>query len=224
MKLPGIKLYRTIKKNRLKYYKKGWDDCDREKGAQVNQHKTDKNRMWQEHNSEIENQRTEFRKERELLIIKAREERGRLQKEIDLLQSENERLRIEKERDKMDAVRRVVAQKDKEKNDAVNALRTESINRINAIKNKAREEIQKSNEVVSEYTTVVNKLKVLFHEGSAKFLVAAEEQESLMNDMSRTVYRKNDFVKLSQKFNEIMNESSRLLTRTKIKQLENKVE
>lgn len=101
-------------------------------------------------------------------------------------------------------------------------LKTEMDKRIADVRKVASDEIEKANQKEQEYYTLLSKLRTLFHEGAVKFLITAEEQENLMGDMSRIIHRKNQFMQLSQEFDKVMKENSKLIDTTRLKQLGDK--
>lgn len=93
--------------------------------------------------------------------------------------------------------------------------------RMEEIRKSAQDEVAKADEREREYYTLLAKLRTLFHEGAVKFLITAEEQESLMTDMARMVHRKNQFLQLSQEFDKVMKDNSKIIDTTRLKQLGN---
>ncbi len=94
--------------------------------------------------------------------------------------------------------------------------------RIEEVRKTAQDEVEKANQREQEYYVLLSKLRTLFHEGAVKFLITAEENESLMSDLSRIVHRKNQFLQLSQEFDKVMKENSKVIDSTRLKQLGDK--
>lgn len=90
---------------------------------------------------------------------------------------------------------------------------------ITEIKRIAETEITKANEKEIEYETLLTKLRTLFHEGAVKFLITAEEQESLITDLAKVVHRKNQFLQLSQEFDKVLKDNNKTIDVTRLKQL-----
>ena len=103
-----------------------------------------------------------------------------------------------------------------------NELKISMEKRRKEIRRIAEEDINKANEREREYYVLLSKLRTLFHEGAVKFLITAEEQESLMTDMSRVVHRKNQFLQLSQEFDKVMKENSKIIDSARLKQIGDK--
>ena len=205
------KLYRLLKKTRIREYRRGWAECSSEKDMMITQQQTEKK---QQHDSYIkENSQLVETYKREISTIN------------DKSRKEIERLRIEFTNDRGNLKRKttlLLTEKTKEHRRQIDYVKSEAQKRINEIKSIAEIDVRRANERESEYQALIAKLKMLFHEGSVKFLITAEEQESLMNDMTKTIHRKNEFVRMSENFNKILKDHSKVTDRLKVKQIDSK--
>jgi len=205
------KYYKKIRKLKLRFYRKGWEDCEKEKELIVERYKNDKKKSIETSTKEFEETRDDYNK--------------RLQKMQESITKEKNELTEASQKEKQELIKKhsdELIKKNDEHKILLEATMLDAQNRIDEIKEIAKQEIIKANERETEYQALISKLKLLFHEGSAKFLVTAGEQESLMNDMAKMIHRKNEFLKLTGKFDKLLTEHKPDITNVNVNKLSEK--
>ena len=203
------RFYRLLKKTRIKEYRRGWTDCSKENAQIITRLRDEKIEITNEHLREGD----EIRKAHKSEVDETRK----------ILKADNESIRDECERSRLNRKKRTalyIQEKTKEHRQQLDYVKAEAQKRIDEIKEIAKEDIRKANEREEEYQRLIAKLKLLFHEGSAKFLITAQEQESLMNDMAKTIHRKNEFAELRTEFDKTLDSSNKAVNALRTKRVD----
>lgn len=198
MKVGKLSLYKRIRKIKSAAYRRGRAENQAENEKFIDQLRSEKNNQWNTYQAEINQTNANHKKQTDT-------ERTQHQDEIKTMRREFDEMRT----------------KDKEVHKAhmIN-LKNEAVNRIKAINDRAKKEVERAAYREAEYQQLTSNTLMLFQEVMAKLKVYGEDQQSLMGNAASQIHKQNEIEKLYTRFVEMVKSNARLVGKMKVQQLE----